>query len=118
MQGKSPDKEPQNGQKMLRLRQMDPEQQKNYRFIMKYAQSDSFILKQFIILSNPKSPKKVQFAMTIKAKTLPNPENREKTKQKANLARNLLQGGRNIKNPKWAIFFKQWAKQRTPAKMR
>lgn len=105
MQGKSPNKEPQNGQKMLRLRQMDPEQQKNYRFIMKYTQNDSFILKQFVILSNPKFPKKVQFAMTIKAKTLPTPKNREKTKQKANLARNLLQGGRNIKNPKWAIFF-------------
>ena len=84
MQGKSPDKEPQNGQKMLRLRQMDPEQQKNHCFIMKCAQNDSFILKQFIILSTPKFPKKVQFAMTIKAKTLPNPENREKTKQKAN----------------------------------
>jgi hypothetical protein len=59
MQGKSPDKEPQNGQKMLRLRQMAPEQQKNYRFIMKYVQNGSFILKQFIILSNPKFPKKV-----------------------------------------------------------
>lgn len=58
MQGKSPDKEPQNGQKMLRLRQMDPEQQKNYRFIMKYVQSSSFILKQFIILSNPENLEK------------------------------------------------------------
>ena len=118
MQKESPNKEPQNGQKMLRLRQMAPEQQKSHRFIMKYVQNSSFILKQFIILSSPKFSKNAQFAMTIKAKTLPNPENREKTKQKANLARNLLQGGRNIKNPKWAIFFKQWAKQRTPAKMR
>ena len=99
MQGERPDNEPQNGQKTLRLRQMATEQQKNHRFIMKYAQNGSFILKQFIILSNRKLPKKAPFAMTIKAKTLPNPENREKTKHKANLARNLLQGGRNINTP-------------------
>ena len=99
MQGERPDKEPQNGQKTLRLRQMATERQKSCRFIMKYAQNISFILKQFIILSNRKLPKKAPFAMTIKAKTLPNPKNREKTKHKANLARNLLKGGRNINTP-------------------
>ena len=83
MQGKSPDKEPQNGQKTPLLRQMAPEQQKNHRFIMKYVQNSSFILKQFIILSNPKFSKNAQFAMTIKAKTLPNPENREKNQTKS-----------------------------------
>ena len=99
MQEESPNKEPQNGQKTPLLRQMAPEQQKSRRFIMKYVQNGSFILKQFIILSNPKFSKNAQFAMTIRAKTLPNPENREKTKHKANLARNLLQGGRNINTP-------------------
>lgn len=116
MQGKSPDKEPQNGQKTPLLRQMAPEQQKSHRFIMKYAQNDSFILKQFIILSNPKFPKKVQFAMTIKAKTLPNPENREKTKQKANLARNLLQGGRVNNSPLWAKKFNNGRNKERPQK--
>ena len=99
MQGESPNKEPQNGPKTLLLWQMTPEQQKNHRFIMKCAQNNSFILKHLVILSNLKFSKNAQFAMTIKAKTLPNPENREKTKQKANLARNLLQGGRNINTP-------------------
>ena len=116
MQGKSPDKEPQNGQKTPLLRQMAPEQQKSHRFIMKYAQNSSFILKQFIILSNPKFSKNAQFAMTIKAKTLPNPENRKKTKQKANLARNLLQGGRVNNSPLWAKKFNNGRNKGRPQK--